>query len=279
MWTCTRAPLSTLGVSSPAAGVSQGASKWTSLLVRVRPVQRVVAGAASSLRVLAAWSLIGAPLMFSTRGICSTGRICSTRTSRVRPSSRWLIWAATAAWQGLDGLKAFRLDGGGEVVGLVAGGEGAGAGAVGGDVDLVEAEVGEEVVGVLELGVGFAGEADDDVGADADLRHAGADLGDAVAEVDDGVAAAHLREEGVVAGLDGEGEGFADLGKGGHALQDAVRHVGGVGGEGADAVEAGEVVQGGHEVEEIGVGGSGGLRCVGVGVGLCRRPRRFGRGA
>ena len=135
-------------------------------------------------------------------------------------------------------------------------------------MDLVEAQLGEEIVGILELGVALTGEADDDVGADADCGHAVADLPDAVAEAVDGIAAAHAGEQRVVAGLDGEREGLADLGEGGHPFQDAVAHVGGVRGEGADAVQAGDFLAGGHEVEEVGVGSGGIDRGLVLAVGL-----------
>ena len=54
--------------------------------------------------------------------------------------------------QGFDGLEALGLDVVRDAVGLLAGGESAGTGTIGGDVDLIEAKLSEEVVGVLELG-------------------------------------------------------------------------------------------------------------------------------
>ena len=77
MATSTRSPAATSDLLPPAGGAGEGASKWTSLLVRVRPLQRL-AGEAS-------WPWP------------SPGLISSTSTCRVRPSSRRLIWAAMAA--------------------------------------------------------------------------------------------------------------------------------------------------------------------------------------
>ncbi len=65
------------------------------------------------------------------------------------------------------------------------------------------------------------------------------------------VAAAHSREDFVVAGLQGKAEGFAYLRQLGDGVDDAVGQVGRVGGEEADPLEAIDGVEGVKQVGEV----------------------------
>jgi hypothetical protein len=66
---------------------------------------------------------------------------------------------------------------------------------------LVEADVLDQLHGRLEVGVGLAGEADDEVGADRDVRAHRAQLADLLLVLERGVAALHRRQDAVRAGL------------------------------------------------------------------------------
>ena len=139
----------------------------------------------------------------------------------------------------------------GDVVLQVAPGDGAGPRGVGGHVDLVEAQLLQQVKAALELGFSLAAEANDDVGGEGG---GGDDVADAVHPLQvllDSVAAAHAGEDVVVGGLDGDVEVLADLGEVGHGADDAFGHVTGVGGEEADTPQLWGVVDGGEQVGEV----------------------------
>ena len=103
-------------------------------------------------------------------------------------------------------------DGAGDVLVGPAGGGGVGAGGVGKGVDVDEADAVDDVEGLFELGVGFAGEADDDVGGDGGAVEGLREAVDHAEEVVAGVLAVHAAEDRVGAALEGEVEVGDDLG-------------------------------------------------------------------
>ncbi len=118
-------------------------------------------------------------------------------------------------------------------------------------MDLIEAQLLQQVKAALELGFSLAAEADDDVGGEGG---AGDDVADAVRPLQvllDGVAAAHAGQKLVVRGLDGDVEVLADLGEVGHGADDAFGHVTGGGGEEADTPQFWGLVDSGEQVGQV----------------------------
>ena len=140
--------------------------------------------------------------------------------------------------QGVQHLVAARFFRFGYVVDHAAFAHRAGARAVAGDVHLVELEIAEQIDGAFKGGVVFATEADDDVGVDRHIRDDRAHAVDQGAVFGIRIATAHLRQNGIVAGLDRHLDVFADLGQIAHRLQDAIRHVVWMAGEKANAPQA-----------------------------------------
>jgi len=95
------------------------------------------------------------------------------------------------------------------------GGDGGGPGRVGEDVEVGEGESGNEAAGFLEVGVGLAGEADHHVGAEGGLRHEAVGLPDAAGVVAGTIAAVHMAQDTVGAGLQGRVYVAGDAGRGG----------------------------------------------------------------
>ena len=100
----------------------------------------------------------------------------------------------------LQAVQAGVLGGVGHVVRQVGGGR-AGAARVDEGEALVEADILDQFHGLLEVGVGLAGEADDEIRADRDVRTHRAQLADLLLELERGVAALHRREDAVAARL------------------------------------------------------------------------------
>ncbi len=131
------------------------------------------------------------------------------------------------------------------VVGQVRG-RGAGARAVDEGVGKVEADVLNQLHGLLEVLVGLAGEADDEVRADQDVRHCGLEPADARLVLQGGVVALHRREDAVGPGLHRQMQIFHQLRDVRMGLDDRVGELQGMAGgvaDTADAVYCGDGVQ------------------------------------
>ena len=135
------------------------------------------------------------------------GRRRAPRPSR--PSHARFRSSPIASWRARSPLRRSPLHGRGHVVGE-ARRRRARARRVGGREDLVEADRLEQAERRLELRLGLAAEADDDVRADGDPRHGRADPRQALEVVRDRVLAAHPAQDLVVAGLDRQVERLAD---------------------------------------------------------------------
>src|SRR3990167_3580767 len=126
---------------------------------------------------------------------------------------------------------------------------GAGARAVDEGIGEVEADLLDQFHGLLEIFLGFAGEADDEVRADQDVRHRRAQLADARLVLERGVVALHGRKDAIGARLHRQMQVFHQLGDLGMGLDQRVgefqRMAGGV----ADAVDT---VDDGYGVEQLG---------------------------
>src|SRR5262249_199820 len=79
------------------------------------------------------------------------------------------------------------------------------------DIRLVEFHFAREGKGFLEVGFGFAGEADDEISAQADVGLHAPEFVDDLEIADAGVAAVHQFEDAVAAALDGEMRAFYEL--------------------------------------------------------------------
>ncbi len=94
-----------------------------------------------------------------------------------------------------------------------------------------------------ELGLGLAGETDDDVGGDGNARDELADARHQPPVVGDSVAASHPRQHLVVARLDGNLNVLTDFGQLGDGAQQVISHPVGMAGEEAQSLQAGELVE------------------------------------
>ena len=109
----------------------------------------------------------------------------------------------------------------------------------------------------LELRLGLAAEADDDVGRDGDVRDGAADAVEPLEVVLDRVLPAHPLEDAVVAGLDGQVERLADRRAVGHGIDQPIREVPRVRGDEPEAwdrraaVGRAEVVDRADELREV----------------------------
>ena len=131
------------------------------------------------------------------------------------------------------------------------GGGGAGAGGVAEHEGAVEAELFHAREGAFELFFGLAGEADDDVGGEADVGDRFAELFDDLAEGFNAVEPFHPFKEVVVAGLERHVTVLHHLGSIFDDLDEVGFEIAGVGGGVADPLEAGDSVE---ELEEFGEG-------------------------
>ena len=138
------------------------------------------------------------------------------------------------AYFGLEGeelVVAESFDIFGDIIGEAGVGGSAWAGGIFEDEGVFELGIAEEIEGELVVGVGFAWEAADDVGAEEGIWEDLSDAGEEVAVLVDGVAAVHGFEDAVGAGLDGEVDVLADAGAGGDGVEDVVAEVAGEGGD------------------------------------------------
>ena len=103
----------------------------------------------------------------------------------------------------------------------------------------IQLEIRQRFVGVLEGDFAFAGEADDDIGADRDARNAFADLGNQLAVLAVGVAAPHHLEDFVIACLQRDLNVGHDLRKRGDGVNQLGGHPIGVGGQKAQPQQVG----------------------------------------
>ena len=113
----------------------------------------------------------------------------------------------------LEAGEAFGLDGFTDLIVDLGSGR-AGARRIFERVGLGEADLGDQVQGLLEFGFGFAREADDDVGRERDVRADGADLADQSTVFLRGVLAVHGGEDAVGASLERQmkvGHQLADI--------------------------------------------------------------------
>ena len=106
-------------------------------------------------------------------------------------------------------------------------------------MEVGEGEFVDETVGFGKLGVGFAGEANHDVGADGGGGHEGAGFGDAVGVVAGPVFAVHAAEDGVGAGLERGVDVEGDAGGVGHEMEEIVGEVHGLDRGEAEAFDGG----------------------------------------
>lgn len=111
-------------------------------------------------------------------------------------------------------------------------------GAIGKDKGEGVADLGEDVVGLLEFNFGLCGEADDDVGAEGDIGDDFAQEGHFLKILLFGVNAVHLLEDAGGAGLDGEVDKFTEGGEVPDRLHEFDGDVDGVGGHKADPFHA-----------------------------------------
>ena len=123
-----------------------------------------------------------------------------------------------------EDLHPLLLDGGRHVV-RPARACGAGARRVGGDVGHVELELAHRAAGLLELLIGLAGEADDDVRGQRRPWQDPADLRDDAAVAVQPVVAVHADQDLVVPGLQRQMHLLGDRRVSGHRLEHLGRHV------------------------------------------------------
>ena len=144
------------------------------------------------------------------------------------------------------------------------GGRCAGAGAVNKHEAQIEGDVFNEFQGLLELALGFAGEADDKVAAQAQIGADGAQFADDGFVFQRGVAAFHGGEHAVAAALDGQVQVGNEFGQVAVAFDDGVGEFARVAGGEAQAFDAGDFVhdaQQGGEVADAAV-----VHCAAIGV-------------
>ena len=151
--------------------------------------------------------------------------------------------------QGDDLLQAAVLHLLGHVVGILARGERTGPLGIIEHICGVEAHLLEEGQGVAMVLLRLGAEARDDIGGNGAVRHVTADRGDALEIPGAGVAAAHLLQHAVGAGLHGKMDVVADVGVRGHHLQHLVGDVLGVGGREAHA-QTGACLR--HQLQQCG---------------------------
>ena len=144
-------------------------------------------------------------------------------------------------------------------------------------MDLVEAELLQQVIGLLELCLCLAGKANDHIGGDAHLRPERTHLLHALPELSDGVPPPHIGQHIVRPRLHRQRERLAHLRQRGHSLQNPVGHVRWIRGQLTDTHEIVEVVDRAHQVREVGVVGVGsnGRLILAVGLDRLAEQRHF----
>ena len=110
------------------------------------------------------------------------------------------------------------------VVGEAAGSQRLRTRGVTSDVDLVEPQFGQQVVGALELGLRLAWEADDDVGGNRNAWDAPTDAGNQTPVVVGGLTAPHTDQHLIVASLHRHLDVLAHLWQFRHGIEQLVRH-------------------------------------------------------
>jgi hypothetical protein len=138
---------------------------------------------------------------------------------------------------------------------------------------LVEAHLGDQVHGRLEVLVGLARESDDDVRGDANVRPYRAQLADSLLVLEHGMAALHRRQDPVGAALHGKVQVIVELRHVGIRLDQAVVEIERVRGGEADALHA---VDRGDEVDQgRKVRGRAVLHRPGIGVHVLAQERHL----
>ena len=133
-------------------------------------------------------------------------------------------------------------------------------------VALVEADIADQLHGFLEIILGFAGEAHDEIRRHADVRAHGAQLADLLLEFDRGVAALHGRQDAVGTGLHGQVQVVGQLRHAGIGLDQRIGELQRVRGGEADAADAFDAGDGVDQYRKIGFATVEGGAAVGVDV-------------
>ncbi len=221
-------------------------ARWTSLLPRVRPDSRLPSPA--------------------HRGIVGIVVVTAGRVDRVdedldlAPQPRLIALEPDPLLEREEVVEAAALDVGRDVVGELRRRR-PGARRVGRGEDLVVADGLEKGESLLELRLGLAAEADDDVGRDGDAGDGLADPVEPLLVVLDGVLAAHPVEDGVRARLDRQVEVLADGAALGQRRDQPVRQVPRVRGDepqapdGVAAIGGPQRVDGADELGQVGAPG------------------------
>lgn len=121
---------------------------------------------------------------------------------------------------------------------LPAGGGSALARGEGEDVGMKEADLVNEIEGLGEEIIGFAGETDDDIGGQSRTVEAVTQAVNGLEEIGTGVLAVHLTEDGVGAALERKVEMRHDLGVGGQSVEEVGSEVAGLKAGEAQTMEA-----------------------------------------
>lgn len=115
---------------------------------------------------------------------------------------------------------------------------------------IIEPDLPREGESVLEVGIGFAGESDDDIGGDADARLGLAEVVDDLEKPLAGIAAVHQFEHSIAAALNGDMGAFAEFGQPGVGF-DEIRAVAfGVRGRKSDPLELVDLMDGFEKLNE-----------------------------
>ena len=157
------------------------------------------------------------------------------------------------------------LDRVGDLVGQV-GGRGAGPARIDEGEALVEAHVLDQLHGLLEVGVGFAGEPDDEVRADRNVRAHRAQLADLLLELQGGVAALHRAQYAIAARLHRQVQVVGQLRHVAVGLHQRVGELQRVGGGEADPADALDLGQGADQQAQVGAVAIAHRPAVGVDV-------------
>ena len=152
--------------------------------------------------------------------------------------------------QGIDLLEPLHLHVFRELAGPI-GRRGVGPGRIGRRIDQIEADLFNQGQGAAELGVGFAGECHDHIGADRGLWHPIANAINDAAVAINRVAPGHGLEHVVITALEGDVEVFAHLGQVGAGVDQPLGEVAGMARGEADPFDARHVV---HLVQQVGEG-------------------------
>ena len=114
-----------------------------------------------------------------------------------------------------------------------------------------EAHLPDKGEGILKLLIGFAGEAHNHIGGETDVRHDAAGVADELQILLPVVAAVHLPQDPVVAGLEGQVDVMGDVLAVGHDVEQLPAGVLGMGGHEPDAVIPGDGVDAAEQLGEV----------------------------